>query len=123
MLNGEQRLKAYLDFFLEYGMTRVPHAELGAFTKKLRELEIPYTEGQDLGKLKVINKKERLVLRLGMNAFKDILITEHKENELLPTTMQNVNEDFYRCVVQKISEVKEFEVDGMKFRATCERIE
>lgn len=36
---------------------------------------------------------------------------------------QDVTEDFHRCVVIQCSESKEFEVDGMKFRATCERIE
>jgi hypothetical protein len=35
----------------------------------------------------------------------------------------NVTTDFLRCVVMRFSESMEFEVDGMKFRATCERIE
>jgi hypothetical protein len=35
----------------------------------------------------------------------------------------DVTEDFLRCVVRKCSESTEFEVDGAKFRATCERIE
>jgi hypothetical protein len=34
----------------------------------------------------------------------------------------DVTEDFVRCVVQYCSEEVEFEVDGMRFRATCERI-
>lgn len=35
----------------------------------------------------------------------------------------DVTEDFLRCVVWRCSESTEFEVDGMKFRATCERVE
>jgi hypothetical protein len=34
----------------------------------------------------------------------------------------DVTTDFLRCVVNHCSESTEFEVDGMKFRATCERI-
>lgn len=36
---------------------------------------------------------------------------------------KDVTEDFKRCVVQYCSESVEFEVDGMKFKATCERID
>lgn len=35
---------------------------------------------------------------------------------------QNVTEDFKICVVRFCSESVEFEVEGMKFKATCERI-
>lgn len=33
-----------------------------------------------------------------------------------------VTEDFLRCVVVYCSESAEFELDGMKFKATCERV-
>lgn len=36
---------------------------------------------------------------------------------------KDVTEDFRRCVVHFCSESVEFEVDGMKFYATCERME
>lgn len=35
----------------------------------------------------------------------------------------DVTEDFKRCVVTYCSEIVEFEVDGMRFKATCERID
>lgn len=35
---------------------------------------------------------------------------------------QDVTEDFKRCVVSYCNESVEFEVDGMKFRVTCERV-
>jgi len=35
----------------------------------------------------------------------------------------DVTEDFKRCVVLYCSETVEFEVDGMKFKAACERID
>ena len=35
----------------------------------------------------------------------------------------DVTEDFLRCVVRYCSEEVEFIVDGVRFRATCERIE
>lgn len=38
------------------------------------------------------------------------------------TNRTDVTEDFYRCVVRRCSEEVEFEVDGMRFKATCERI-
>lgn len=48
-----------------------------------------------------------------------------KEFEIAPAIpmRENVTESFRRCVVLYCSESAEFEVDGMKFRATCERIE
>lgn len=58
-----------------------------------------------------------------MNAYRDILVSKQEHNELFPKTVQNVTEDFLRCVVWKCTEQIEFEIDGMKFRATCERIE
>ena len=36
---------------------------------------------------------------------------------------KDVTTDFRRCVVQFCTESVEFEVDGIKFKATCERIE
>ncbi|MFO1442866.1 hypothetical protein KDN24_06510 [Bacillus sp. Bva_UNVM-123] len=35
----------------------------------------------------------------------------------------DITESFLRCVARYCTEEVEFEVDGMKFRATCERIE
>lgn len=35
----------------------------------------------------------------------------------------DVTETFLRCIVRYCSESVEFEVDGMRFKATCERIE
>lgn len=63
------------------------------------------------------------MLRLGLNAFKEVLISEQQQHELFPKNIQNATEDFLRSVVWKCSEQIEFEVDGKNFRATCERIE
>lgn len=63
------------------------------------------------------------MIRLGLNAYKEVLISKHVEGEMPPQTLQNVTEDFLRCVVWKCSEQIEFEVDGMRFKAACERIE
>lgn len=43
--------------------------------------------------------------------------------DLNTTELVDITEDFKRCVVMYCSESIEFKVDGMKFRATCERIE
>lgn len=36
---------------------------------------------------------------------------------------QDVTEDFKRCIVHFCTESVEFEIDGMKFKATCERVD
>lgn len=47
-----------------------------------------------------------------------------KENKIgLFEIDMDVTEDFKRCVVLFCTESVEFEVDGMKFRSTCERID
>jgi hypothetical protein len=61
--------------------------------------------------------------RLTVNAFEEVLVGEWKEDSFVPTNLHIVTEDFLRCVVLRCSESTEFEVDGMRFRANCERID
>jgi hypothetical protein len=64
-----------------------------------------------------------------VNGYKDkIFIVDQKGEYKLDSlnTYNNhydITEDFCRCVVRYCSEEIEFVVDGMRFRATCERIE
>jgi hypothetical protein len=63
-------------------------------------------------------------LILGVNGFKRVLLsTPPEEGDLFPTAIKDVTDDFYKCVVKVISEQREFKIDGMKFLATCKRIE
>lgn len=64
-------------------------------------------------------------IRLGMSP-----LTEHiyagrlKKNGVeWQAGKQDVTEDFKRCVVLYCSESTEFEVDGMRFKAKCKRVE
>lgn len=43
--------------------------------------------------------------------------------DLNTAKLVDITEDFKRCIVMYCLESIEFEVDGIKFRATCERIE
>lgn len=63
-------------------------------------------------------------LRLSISPVtKNVYVGEVDEYGIFKFNRSDVTEDFKRCVVQYCSEVVEFEVDGMRFRATCERIE
>lgn len=58
--------------------------------------------------------------RLAMTPLRKVFI---KDEYTTVDTLQEVTEDFKRCVVRFASESHEFEVDGMKFKVTCERID
>lgn len=63
-------------------------------------------------------------LRLGVSPVtKKVYAGKLDEYGIFEFDRTDVTEDFKRCVVIYCSEVVEFEVDGMRFRATCERIE
>ena len=63
-------------------------------------------------------------LRLAMSPITKVIYAgKIKPNGREWASKTNVTEDFLRCVVNRCSESTEFEVDGMKFRATCERID
>lgn len=64
-------------------------------------------------------------MRLGMSSItKNVYVGKIKENGYeWEAGKQDITTDFKRCVVMYCSESVEFEVDGMKFKATCERIE
>lgn len=66
-------------------------------------------------------------IRLGLSPLtKNAYVARMKDNgRYLEVTgnKTDVTTDFKRCVVNYCSEVVEFEVDGMKFKATCERID
>jgi hypothetical protein len=61
--------------------------------------------------------------RLTVNGYKEVVVGEWEQDAYYPTNRHIVTEDFLRCVVLRCSESTEFEVDGMRFRATCERID
>lgn len=64
-------------------------------------------------------------LRLGISPITDqIYVGRIKENGYeWEKDKQNITEDFRRCLVNYCSESVVFEVDGLKFRATCEVID
>lgn len=63
----------------------------------------------------IVEDKKRLVV----NGLKDkVFITDYQY-----INQQDITEDFYRCVVYYCSEEVEFVVDGIRFKATCERID
>ncbi|MEX3625387.1 DUF7446 family protein [Viridibacillus arvi] len=53
---------------------------------------------------------------------KNVYAGELDENGLFKFNRADVTDDFKRCIVHYCSESVDFEIDGMKFRATCERI-
>ena len=63
-------------------------------------------------------------MRLGITAVsKKAIVGElDKFGMFKPARSNDLTEDFKRCIVTYCSESVEFEVDGMKFKATCERI-
>jgi len=63
-------------------------------------------------------------IRLGISvATKKAYVGELDKLGIFKSGSIEVTEDFKRSVVYFCSESIEFEVDGMKFKATCERIE
>lgn len=62
-------------------------------------------------------------IRLSLSPFTEEVYAGENVNGSFNDNKANVTVDFRRLVVGYCSEVKEFEVDGMKFRATCERID
>lgn len=64
-------------------------------------------------------------MRLGMSGITKRVYAGHiKQNGYeWKAGKQDVTEDFKKLIVQYCSESVEFEVNGMKFRATCERID
>ncbi len=64
-------------------------------------------------------------LRLGVSRFNGKAYVGKANDNMFSdmiTNKQDVTRDFRRCVVSYCSESVEFEVDGMRFKATCERI-
>ncbi|MCR8641490.1 hypothetical protein NV379_02360 [Paenibacillus sp. N1-5-1-14] len=67
-------------------------------------------------------------IRIGVNGFNDQVsvfnqIGNHKlSSHNVYDRVADVTKDFYRCVIKVCSEEVEFEVDGMRFKVTCERI-
>lgn len=63
-------------------------------------------------------------LRLGVSPLtKNIYVGKLDDNGYVwKGSKQDVTEDFLRCVVNYCTEEVEFVVDGMRFKATCERI-
>ncbi|MGG2091354.1 hypothetical protein AB1283_01130 [Bacillus sp. S13(2024)] len=58
------------------------------------------------------------------SVFKDrVYVGELDKYGVFTFDRTDITEDFKRCIVQYCTESVEFEVDGMKFKATCERIE
>jgi len=60
-------------------------------------------------------------LEIGINAYKEVFISREDGESLF--NRKDVTEQFKSCVVKYCSESKIFEVQGMKFKATCERID
>jgi hypothetical protein len=61
-------------------------------------------------------------LRIGMSPLTRNIYAGEIENDMWKGEKMDVTEDFLRCVVRYCTEEVEFEVDGMRFKATCERI-
>ncbi|MEB5480863.1 hypothetical protein P8825_14955 [Shouchella clausii] len=62
-------------------------------------------------------------IRLGLSPLTEEVYAGEPVSGSFTDNKVNVTNDFRRLVVTYCSEEKEFEVDGMKFRATCERID
>ncbi|WP_318582894.1 hypothetical protein [Bacillus paranthracis] len=63
--------------------------------------------------------------RIGMqvsSVFKDrVYVGELNKHGIFAFDRIDITEDFKRCIVQYCKETVEFEIDGMKFKATCEK--
>jgi len=64
-----------------------------------------------------------LKLKLGLSQLTKKVYVSELANDGRVQSKTDVTESFKACVVLFCSESVEFEADGMKFRATCERIE
>ena len=58
--------------------------------------------------------------RLAITPLRKVIITDEDSKGDI---VQEVTEDFKRCVVRFASESREFEIGGMKFKVTCEKID
>ncbi|WP_096436452.1 DUF7446 family protein [Alteribacter populi] len=61
-------------------------------------------------------------IRIGVSPLTENVYAGEIINDMWVGDKQDVTEDFKRCVVNYCTKVVEFEVDGMKFKATCERV-